>query len=367
MKICIPLFLIITLSLCNSCSPKKVVKEVKPVSVKMEKVESKTVPYYISTVGHIEPYQSVNILSQVDGQLIETYFENGADINKGDLLYLIDQRPYLAALEKAEGELKQNLANRDYDERTAERNSQLVLDEYISKNDYDRLVSTVIADNGLVEQSQGDVEQAKINLGFTTIYSPLEARAGFSVIKNGSIVIKAAENSLVTLNQISPIYASFFINDKDLPKLQRYQKKNGTLKTVITVDDPDVPAYEGNLTFINNKVDLATGMINLKATLLNEDKTLWPSQYIKVQLILDMIEDAVIVSEKAIQESSKGHFVYVIKGNQTVEIRYITVGQKEDDNKVVIEKGLKEGEKIVTEGQFNLKNGAKTQVIETHG
>lgn len=367
MKLCMTFFLIISFSICNSCSSKKVTKEITPISVKMERVETRTVPRYISTVGHIQSYQSVEILAQVDGQLLKTYFKDGADVKKGDLLYLIDQRIYLSKLELAEGELKQNIANRDYAQRNAERNASLVLDEYISKNDYDRLLTTVAADNGLVEQSQADVEIAKINLGFTTIYSPLDARAGFSTIKDGSILIASAENNLVTLNQISPIYASFFINGKDLPKVQRYQKKNGALKAIIKLDDPEAPEYISEVTFINNNIDLATGMINLKATLLNEDKTLWPNQYVKVKLILDMMDNVTLVPTKAVQENSNGHFVYVIKGNQTVEIRYITVGQKEEDDMMVIEKGIKEGEKIVTEGQFNLSNGVKVQVIKKDG
>ena len=367
MKQSITFFLILLLSMFQSCSPKKIAKETKPVSVRMTKVESRTVPYYISTVGHIEAYQTVPILAQIDGQLLKTYFKDGDDIKKGDLLYLIDQRPYLSKLELAEGELKENIANRDYAKRNAERNASLVADEYISQNDYDRLLSTLEADDGLVQQSQADVETAKINLGFTTIYSPLNARAGFSLMKDGSIIIKAAENTLVTLNQISPIYASFFINGNDLPKLQRYQKKNGTLKVIVSVNDPETPDYTGDLTFIDNNIDLATGMINLKATFLNEDKNLWPHQYIKVKLILDMMENVTLVPMEAVEENSTGPFVYVIKGNQTVEMRYVTLGEKQEDNMIVIEKGLKEAEKVVTEGQFNLKSGVKVHVIEKNG
>ena len=146
-----------------------------------------------------------------------------------------------------------------------------------------------------------------------------------------------------------------------------YQKKNGTLKVIISVNDPETPDYTGDLTFIDNNIDRATGMINLKATFLNEDKNLWPHQYIKVKLILDMMENVTLVPMEAVEENSTGPFVYVIKGNQTVEMRYVTLGEKQEDNMIVIEKGLKEAEKVVTEGQFNLKSGVKVHVIEKNG
>lgn len=362
-KLLISLLLI---SACTfpACTKKKKVQGAKAVPVHMARAEAKDVPYYIATVGHMEAYEIVNIMGQVDGTLMKTYFADGADVKKGDLLYLIDQRTYLADLEKAEGELDQNTANRNYSERTAERNSQLVQDEYISQDDYDSLITQVLANDGLVKQSQADVENAKINLGYTTIYSPLDARAGFSLVDDGNLILESAETTLVTLNQISPIYATFFVTGKDLPKVQRYQKQYGPLDTIVKVDDPEVPEYQGKLTFIDNGIDLSTGMIQMKATLPNEDKILWPNQYIQIKLILDTIENAVLVPFEAVQNSAKGKYVFVIKGNQTVEKRAVTTGQMQANNTIVIEKGLKVGEKVVTEGQINLYDGAKVAIVK---
>lgn len=356
------LFLLACISF--GCSKKTTTQALKPTPVKMARSVAKDVPLYISTVGHMEAYEIVNIMGQVDGQLMKTYFADGADVKKGDLLYLIDQRPYLADLEKAEGELEQNIANLGYAERTAERNSKLVRDEYISQNDYDNLITTVIVDDAMVKQSRADVENAKINLGYTTIYSPLDARAGATQVNDGNLILENAETTLVTLNQITPIYASFFINEKLLPTVQRHKAKYNDLKTYVTVDDPESPTYEGVLTFIDNGVDLSTGMIKLRATLPNEDKVLWPNQYIKVKLILDTIEDAILVPFEAVQESPKGKYVYVIKGGQTVEIRNVKVGQMQEDNTIVVTEGLKAGEKVVTEGQINLYPGAKVTIVQ---
>ncbi|NGX51511.1 MAG: Multidrug resistance protein MdtA [Chlamydiae bacterium] len=355
--------LLLIIALCG-CTKKAVKPEVKPTPVKVVRALSKDVPNYISTVGHMEAFQVVNIMGQVDGQLMKTYFTDGADIKQGDLLYLIDQRTYLADLEKAEGALAENLATLGYAERTTERNSKLVRDEYISQNDFDNLVTNVLVDDALVIQSRAEVENAKINLAYTTIYSPLDARAGESLVRDGNLVLESAETALVTLNQITPIYATFFINEKDLPRVQRYKAQEGDLKTYITVDDPQSPTYEGSLTFIDNVVDLSTGMIKLKATFTNDDKVMWPNQYIKVKLILNMIENAVIIPFEAVQTSSKGKYVYVVKGNKRVELRPITVGQMQEENSIVITKGLQARDRVVTVGQINLYPGAKVIIVQ---
>ncbi|QVL54899.1 MAG: efflux RND transporter periplasmic adaptor subunit [Simkaniaceae bacterium] len=347
------------------CSKKQAPHEPKAIPVHATKSIAKDVPKYISTIGHMEAYQIVNVMAQVDGYLMKTYFTDGADVKQGDLLYLIDQRPYIADLEKAEGALEESIANLGYSERTAERNSQLVKDEYISQDQFDSLVTTVMADDATVKQNQAAVENAKINLGYTTIYAPLDARAGETQIYDGNLILENQETTLVTLNQISPIYSVFFINEKDLPAVQRYKAKYNDLKVYITVDDPESPTYEGILTFIDNGVDISTGMIKLKASHANDDKVLWPNQYVKVKLVLDVLENAVIVPFESVQTSPKGKYVYVLKGNQTVELREVTVGQMQEDNTIVVTKGLKAGEKVITVGQVNLYPGAKVIVKQS--
>lgn len=350
--------------LCLGCSKKAPPKEARPIPVHIGKAEAKNVPYYISTVGHMEAYQVVNVMAQVDGKLMKTYFPDGADVEEGDLLYLIDQRTYIADLEKAEGELEQNLANLGYAERNAERNSKLVKDEYISQNDYDNLITTVITNDAAVKQSRADVDNAKINLGYTMIHAPLSARAGESQVRDGNIVLESAETTLVTLNQITPIYSVFYINEKDLPKVKRCQMQNGELKLTVTVEDTPPISYEGTLSFIDNGIDISTGMIKLKGTHPNEDKFLWPNQFVKVKLILDTLDQAIVVPFAAIQNSPKGKYVYVMKGNKTVEKRNVKTGQMQDDNTIVIEEGLKGGEKVITVGQINLYPGAKVSVVQ---
>ncbi len=335
-----------------------------PSPVKVAKATYKSVPYYISTVGHIEAYETVNIKAQVDGVLKHTYFKNGADIKKGDLLYLIDQTPYFADLKKAEGGLEKALANQEYAKRRAERNALLLPESYISQNDYDNLVSTAVAEEGSLKQSIADVENAKINLAYTTIYAPMDGRAGFSLVDDGNLILESAKETLVTLNQISPIYATFFINGKDLPLVQRYSQKKGPLKALITLDDPNSPEYTGELTFLNNEIDIATGMIQMKVTLPNTDKELWPNQYIKVMLVLDTLPHAVVIPAEAVQNGPTSKYVFILKRNNTVEKRTVVLGQTQPGHLVVIESGLNGDEVVVTEGQINLYEGAHVIIKE---
>ncbi|WP_420420532.1 efflux RND transporter periplasmic adaptor subunit [Simkania sp.] len=347
------------------CSKKHVKREPKPVPVKIARAYTKNVPYFIKTVGHMESINIVNIMAQADGRLMKTYFDDGDYIEEGELLFLIDQRPYIASLKKAEGALEESLANMMYARRTAERNSKLVQDEYISQDTFDSLVTNVQADEGIVKQNEGALDDAEINLSYTTIYSPITARAGERLLDDGNLVLQNAETPLVTLNQICPIYATFFINEKDLQKIQRCQHHSvGGLETIVSVEDPKVPSYKGPLTFIDNGVDLSTGMIKMKATLANEDKALWPNQYIQVQLNLDTIDDAVLVPYEAVQNNSKGKYVFIVKGNQTVEMRSVEVGQRQSDDTIVITKGVKDKEKVVTEGQISLYDGAKIKIVK---
>ena len=169
----------IFLLLLTSCHKKQELKPTPPVPVVAVEAISDSVPLYIETVGHMEAYNTVNIMAQADGTLLQTHFEDGADVKQGELLYSIDPAPYLADLELAKGKLKQQLAEFSYAKRNAERNAPLVQDDYISKDDYDSIETTVIADNALVEQMRADVKTAEINLSYTEIYSPLDARGGF--------------------------------------------------------------------------------------------------------------------------------------------------------------------------------------------
>ncbi|MBI3211490.1 MAG: efflux RND transporter periplasmic adaptor subunit [Simkania negevensis] len=359
------LFLLFLISLIG-CTKKQEVKKVKPIPVKVAEAIFKNVPEFIETVGHMEAYKIVNIMAEADGLLLHTYFEDGANVKKGDLLYMIDQRPYIASLKQAEAVFEESIASASYAKRTAERNAKLVVDDYISKESFDNLMTNAYVDDAVVKQNEAAVEIAKINLSYTTIYAPLNARAGQSLVRDGNLILQAAETKLVTLNQITPIYATFFIPEKDLSKVQRKAKESSGLKIKIFVEDPTAPPYEGILTFIDNQVDLATGMIEMKATFANEEEELWPNQYVRVQLILDEIKNAVLLPSEAIQVSPQGKYVYIVTENNEVVMQPVKVGQREG-NQIIISEGLKGGEIVVTEGQLNIYPGIKITPVLNKG
>ena len=348
------LFLLI---LSFGCTKSQTEKKGDPIPVEAARALSKEAIHYIDSVGHMEAYQSVQVMAQVSGYLMKSYIEDGADVKAGDLLFEIDERPYLAKLEEANSLLEKQISSLGYAKRSAERNAQLAEEAYISADAFDQLKTQIKIDDAAVKEAMAQVEQAKINLDFTKIYAPLDARAGERLLNDGNLITDHGAQALLTLNQITPIYATFFINEKDLPLLQRKLKTTKNLKVIAMTDQAS--KYEGELTFIDNEIDSATGMIKLKATYPNKDKLLWPNQYVKLRLILETLEDAILIPHVAVQTSSKGDYVYVIKGNQTVEIRGVTLGQRQEGNSVEVKSGLKAGEKVVTIGHMMLYPGAK--------
>ena len=364
MKCLIRCLALLPILILTSCSAKKAAPSKPKISVNISPVTIKNIDNYIETVGHMEAYQIVSIQAQVEGYLEEVLFEEGADVKEGDLLYVIDQRPYIAALNKAQGTYSQYSAELKYAQDTVLRNSELVEQNYISQDAYEQLVSNMAATQGLVTQSLADLEEAKINLGFTTIYAPISARAGFTQVYKGDLISKSS--SMLDLNQITPIYATFFLPGRHLPTIQEKQKASGLLNVKITLSEGLDTSFMGKLTFINNKIDLATGMIQLKATLPNHDKILWPNQYVKIKLILNPIENALLIPLSCVEKTPKGDIVYVVNDASEIEIKPVQPGQLQEDNMIHIKQGLKGNERVVTSGQLTLSPGATVSIKHPH-
>ncbi len=356
------LILLLPLLLSLGCSGKKQ-KAPPPPFVKVAKVITKDVPLYIYAVGHVQAYESVEIKSQVTGVIEKVHFERGADVKEGELLFTIDQSPFIAALQRAEAILAENLANLNYSVDIKDRNAPLVKDDYISQIAFDQLVTNVLVSEATVDANTAEVETAKINLAYCSIHAPMDSRAGDYLVDEGNLVLENGETDLVTLNQITPIYAAFYITEKQLQVVQRYQQKH-PLKAMISVEDPEVETFEGDLVFIDNAVNLATGMLKMMAVVPNEKKILWPGQFVTAKLILETLKNAKLIPAQAVQNSVKGKFVWVITPENTAEIRYVDVGQREVDDYVIL-KGLKEGEMVVLEGQIRLRPGGPVTIKES--
>lgn len=351
--------ILICMLLLTACSKPQVKRSIPPVSVKTATAYTKDVKIYEQTVGHMEGYNSVDIQAQVTGVLTQALFTQGASIKKGDLILTIDDRPYRAALEKAEADLERILAELKFAQDTTKRNTPLVQDEYISEQTYEQLLTEVLVDEAGVRQKMAEIETAKINLGYCYIYAPMDSICGVRRIDPGNLILTEAAETIVTLEQIKPIYCTIFISEKLLPRLQNISRK-GKVSIESSFDETFSEIYTGFLEFIDNRVNESTGMIKLRATYENFDEKLWPGEYVNVRIILEDLKDAVLVPAQAIQTGTMGKYVFVVRDNNTVERKTVTLGQREGDDIIVLS-GLKKGDEVVIEGQFNLLNGSKVE------
>jgi membrane fusion protein, multidrug efflux system len=316
-----------------------------------------TVPLFYEYIGHVEANQSAQIKAQVSGVIVGQFFNEGEEVKASDLLLTIDPRPYQARLEKAQGELAQNLATLRQARDTAERYSQLINDAYVSQLDYDRYLTDVSTAQGAVQQSQADVELAQIDLGYCTIQAPFTGVTSKLLIDVGNYVPVGGDDPLMTINQISPIRVGFYAPEKDLSRITALHYKK-SLKTVVMLNGDCI---EGQLFLIDNQVDEKTGTIQLQAAFPNTDCKLWPGEFVDVRLILELKENALLLPSQTIQIGQEGPYLYVVKPDHTVELRKVKTGQKEN-NQTIVESGVAPGETVVLEGQLNLFPGAQVVI-----
>lgn len=343
----------------SACHKKQVAPLIPSYPVRTGVAIEKEAPIFIEALGHVDSITAINIKSRIEGELTGVYFKQGQEVKKNDLLFTIDPRPYQAALKEAQATLEQNLANLALAGEKVKRYRTLAKDEYYSQIDYETLQAGYASTAALVEQNRAQVDSALINLNYCWIYAPIDGMTGLLQVDYGNLVNNDG-STLTTLNQMNPIYVTFAIPEFQLPKIQKYSAK-GTLKVLGAYEDFTDEIFEGKLYMLDNSVDANTGMITLRAIFENEKRQLWPGQFIRTRLILYTIPDAVIVPYTALQLTQSGPVIFVVKQDLTVEQRPVTLGQREDDN-VVILKGVQADEKIVVEGQLNLFNGAKVEV-----
>ncbi len=347
------LFILLILASCSKAPP----PPPSPPVVTVVCAEMRDMPIYREYVGHVEANQSVEIKAQVTGLITGQYFQDGAEVKAGDLLVTIDDRPFQAALLRAEGVLAQSMANLRQAKEVAERNAILVQQQYISQLDYDQFVTNVYAGEASVTEARADVDTAKINLGYCTIRSPITGATTQLLIYVGNYV-PVGGSPLLTINQIQPIRVNFFIPEQDLPRLMMVHEQS-PVKILAYVQDA-MPA-EGQLYLINNQVDENTGTILIEGLFPNNDRGLWPGQYVNVRTILETRKNATVIPSQAISMGQEGPYVYVMRSDHYVELRQVTIAQREGDV-TIIEKGVNPGETVVLEGQINLNPGVQVAV-----
>lgn len=349
-------FLVLTQSGCSKKAEKP--KGRPPALVITASATQQDVPLMIKAIGNMEASESVAIRSQISGELTTVAFREGAEVQKGALLFQLDARNFQAALKKAEASLLRNQTVMDNARKDYERYAQLVKDGIVTQEQaegYRTKADSAAAD---VAADKAAVESARTQLSYCTVTAPISGRLGALVIDRGNVV-KANDSVLVTINKLTPINASFTITEKDLPALKR-QLAIG--KVTVTAEIPGTSALEnGVVTFIDNSVDSATGTIKIKATFPNLKKLLWPGQFANLAIKISVLNNAIVVPAQAIQTGQKGQFVFVVLPDGTAEVRPVTVGPT-SQGMIVIEKGLKPGEQVVIDGQMRVIPGSKVEI-----
>jgi multidrug efflux system membrane fusion protein len=327
-----------------------------PVAV----VSKATVPVYLEYVGTTEAIREVTLQAKVGGYLHETGITDGADVKEGALLYQIDPDDYQAALDQAKARLQGNQAALEYATSSQKRNAALSATGAVAKDTNDEKTSLMHQAQADIMADKAAIRTAQLNVGYTQISAPFNGRLGKSLVHEGALVTPQQTN-INTLVQLSPIYATFNPSETDLALIQKYRAA-GELMVDISLAGEDTPRTSGKLTFLDNTVDRSTGTITARATIENADKVLLPGQYIKVRLHLTDKPDALLVPQIALGSSQMGRFVYVIGEKGTVEQRFIETGALMGD-KVVINKGLQAGDKVITGNLQKIGPGMPVQAL----
>ena len=381
--------LLAALSACalKKAQPETAAPQPEGAPVLAATVTQKTIPLQVTAIGTVEPYSAVAIKSQVNGELVKVQFTEGQFVKKGEVLFTIDPRPFEASLKQAEAELAKTAAQAEQAAATlagstaqarnaeaqARRYGELFRNGLVSRDQYDQfrtsaeaLGKTAQADQAAVETARqaigadkAVVENARLMLSYTTIRSPMEGRTGSLMVNRGNLVKAGDTTPLVVINQVNPIYASFTVPEKQLPEIRRYQQA-GKLRVEAVPQDSRL-AEEGTMTFVDNAVDTATGTIKLKATFANTHRQLWPGQFVNITLTLGTQPDAIVVPTEAVQNGPQGPYVFIIRPDQTVEMRQVTIARTLGGD-TIIGQGLQPGETVVTDGQLRLTPGAKVRI-----
>lgn len=326
-----------------------------PAPVLTAVAETRTVPILLSAIGNVEARSTISVKSRVDGQVIEVAVEEGQRVRKGELLFRIDPRPFEARLRQAKANLARDQANLAKAESDLARYRSLSEKGYSTQQRYEEAAALKNALIATIHAQEAAIEITQLNLEFTSIHSPIDGRAGSVLIDAGNLVEANADDPMLVITETEPIYVAFSVPERNLARIKQ-RKAEGVLKVQVTIPYEGGPPMTGDIFFINNAVDTTTGTIQLKARFSNETERLTPGQFVNVSIRLTEIHQAVVVPSRAIQSSQKGPFVYVVKDDKTVDMRFVEVGPSYGQN-TVIASGLSGGETIVTDGQLRLFSG----------
>jgi multidrug efflux system membrane fusion protein len=347
----------------TACSEKESVataaKVREGVPVVVAPVVEKTVPVSLYAIGNVDPYVTVAIKAQVDGQIVRVHFKEGQDVVKGALLFEIDPRPFEDQLRQAQANVVRDQAQQQNALAQARRYEQLLQKQYVSREQYDQIRANLEVAEANVKADEAVVAHAKLQLEYAKIRSPITGRTGKIMIQEGNLVKANDTNPLVVINQVNPVYVTFAVPEHSLDAVREYLKKGTAQVSVIRKSTQ--PIVSGKLVFVDNAVNTTTGTITLRAEFQNDAQVLWPGQFVNVNVTLYEQQNAVVVPADAVQTGPKGQYVFVVKSDMTAEMRDVVVERTEGAD-TVIASGVSPGEQVVTNGQSRLVPGARVSI-----
>ncbi len=339
---------------------RKAPKGAPAVPVTIARVAQETVPVRLAAIGNVEPYLTVALKARVDGQIVAVNFREGQAVRKGEVLFRIDPRPYQAALRQAEANALRDRAAREQARSQERRYQDLLAKNFVSKEAYAQIRTNAETAEATAQASQAALENARLNLEYCTIRSPLDGYVGKVLLQAGNLVKANDVNALVVINQVRPIYVSFAVPEQYLPEVRRHNAA-APLRADVVPADPQAPHPAGRLAFIDNAVDPSTGTIRMRAQFDNDDARLWPGQFVNLSLELYQEPDAIVIPARAVQNGPEGQYVYVVGDDMLAQMRRIRV-QRTDSERAVIAEGLTKGERVVTRGQLRLGPNTRVQI-----
>jgi multidrug efflux system membrane fusion protein len=329
------------------------------VPVTVARVVAQDVPVQVQAIGWAEAYATVTVKARVDGQLVSVHFKKGQDVHLGDLLFNVDPKPFEASVHLAAAHLARDKALAEDAAKDAQWKDELLRQNSAAQRERDQSMAQAESLRATVRADEAALETAQLQLGWCTINSPIEGRAGDLLVDVGNMV-KANDTALVVIDQVRPIYVAFSVPEQHLPAIKKHMGR-GDIPVEAAIPQDAGPPERGVLTFMDNRVDNTTGTIRLKGTFQNEHRRLWPGQFLNVTLTLESEHNATVVPTEAVQTGQKGQFVFVVKDDRTVDYRPVTIGRVVE-HRTVIQEGVRPGEVVVTDGQLRLVPGTKVEI-----